>query len=392
MTWQPIDLATLEQKPPALPTIGGIIYPGLRHVFSGPPEAAKTWVVLAIALQHLRRNPGDTIIHIDFEMYAHRTRDRLQAMGATTPELTRFIHYEPETPADDTVISELVAAHQPTFAIIDAAAGAYTLQNLDDGKRLEVELFARTFIDPFRTRNVATILLDHVIKNQETRGQFAIGSERKIGSADVHLGFEKIVPFGRGRIGLAKIVRHKDRDGYLPAPTVGEFELKSDSEGTTVTWEIRLAIDTEDWKPTALMEKISRWLEEQTGPVSRAAVERAISGKAEYKRRALDELFAAGNITRDNTIRKPYRDHTDTSPPPPTSSLVPTSSLPRPDEPLATSSRSSPPSRGARRADEQTQPDEQGHLVPAETSPNGNSSNGDPGPDEPDLAAEDLTW
>jgi hypothetical protein len=35
--------------------------------------------------------------------------------------------------------------------------------------------------------------IDHLPKNRETRGKFAIASERKIGSCDVHPGFEMAV-------------------------------------------------------------------------------------------------------------------------------------------------------------------------------------------------------
>ena len=44
MTWEPVDLGKLGERPAILPTLGGvgIVYPGKRHQFSGPPESAKT--------------------------------------------------------------------------------------------------------------------------------------------------------------------------------------------------------------------------------------------------------------------------------------------------------------------------------------------------------------
>jgi hypothetical protein len=266
--WQPIDLAALQERPPVEPTIGGLVYPGRRHVFSGPPETAKTWVALILAAEVIRT--GGTALHIDFEMFAFETRDRLQGLGLTTEELWRFHHLEPETEANDGVVGELVDRYAPTLAIIDASAGAFTLQGLDDNKRADVEIFARSMIDPFRRREVATIVLDHVTKNSDSRGAFAIGSERKIGGADVHLGFETVVPFGRGRAGLVRITTHKDRFGFLPRPRAAELELRSDRTSHAVTWEFRVAADEPGesaggFRPSALMEKVSRYLQQHPG-------------------------------------------------------------------------------------------------------------------------------
>ena len=140
-------------------------------------------------------------MHVDFEMFAYETRDRLREMGATDEEMDRFLHIEPETEATEYMIGELVEFQRPTLAIIDAAAGIFALQGLDDNSRRDAEIFAQTVIEPFRARDVATVVLDHVVKNGDNRKGFAIGSERKVGGADVHLGFEAVVPFGRGRHG-----------------------------------------------------------------------------------------------------------------------------------------------------------------------------------------------
>lgn len=50
------------------------------------------------------------------------------------------------------------------------------------------------------------------------------------------------------------------------------------------------ATTNDGWKPTVLMEKVSRWLEEQDDWRSRNDVEKAKLGTAEYVRQAMDEL------------------------------------------------------------------------------------------------------
>src|SRR3954465_10608280 len=102
-----------------------------------------------------------------------------------------------------------------TLTIVDAAAGAYDVSGLDDNKRAEVERFGRTWIVPFWQAGGTTLLLDHVVKNSETRGRYAIGSERKLGQVDVHLGLEALTNISRGGHGLIRVTVHKDRPAHL---------------------------------------------------------------------------------------------------------------------------------------------------------------------------------
>jgi hypothetical protein len=304
LSWNVLDLAALEERPPVTPTIGGLIYPGRRHVFSGPPESAKTWAALALAVEEIRN--GGTVLHVDFEMFSYETRDRLRCLGVTDEEFQRFLHVEPEIPATETTIGELLEyVTAPTLAIIDAAAGAYSLQGLGDNDRRDVELFARTLIEPFRQREIATVVLDHVVKNAESRGAWMIGSERKAGAADVHLGFEPVTPFGRGRNGLIRIVTHKDRFGYLSRPRAAELELRSDPDTYQITWEFKPpAVPTEHspegpgngWRPTWIMGEIVRHLNEHPEPATRNAIAKEVRARRQYVLEAIDCLVHDGTL------------------------------------------------------------------------------------------------
>ncbi len=181
--------------------------------------------------------------------------------------------------------------------IIDAAAGAYDLQELDDNKRQDVERFTSIYVRDFWRAEIATIVLDHVIKNKEGRGSYAIGSERKVGGADVHLGFEAIVPIKRGSSGIYKITTHKDRGGWLERGRLADLHLKSDPATHRISWSLEQAEhvpDGEAWRPTHLMEAVSVYLEACPEAVSRKTIEENVTGKRDYIRKAIDSLVSDG--------------------------------------------------------------------------------------------------
>jgi hypothetical protein len=294
-----MNLGKLEERPKVQPTIGdvGLVYPGKRHLFSGPPEAVKTMAAYIVALQEVRA--GGRVILIDLEMGPWDARDRLRELGATETDFERIYYVEPETEATTETMLGLLQ-WKPTLVVIDAAAGAYTLQELDDYKRRDAEQWANLWVRPFWQNDVATITLDHVVKRAESRGSYAIGSERKAGGVDVHLGFETVIALRRGGRGLYKIHTHKDRLGYLSRPRAAELEIVSEAETHALTWTFRPAIadSGNGWRPTVLMEKVSRYLEGLSEPVSRNQVEANVTGAVEYVRQAIDELVA-GEYARE---------------------------------------------------------------------------------------------
>lgn len=299
-SWTPTNLNTLPDKPPVQPTLGGIgiVYPGKRHVFSGAPESAKTLAGYAILIQVVRA-PATAVL-IDFEMGGYDARARLRELGATTDEISRIHYLEPEQPATPPRINNLIKL-APSLVLIDAAAGAYDIQGLDDNQRKDVEKWASIYVRGFWRAGIATILIDHVVKNSENRGRFSIGSERKLGGADVHLGFETITPISRGTNGLYKIVTHKDRGGYLQRGALANLELVSHPDTHQISWTFKAAEHTPEdapFRPTTLMERISHWLQLQTEPVPRKAVEDGVKGKSnQAKKTAIDVLVREGFAT-----------------------------------------------------------------------------------------------
>ena len=331
--WQPLDLADPKYAAaPDPPAIHGMLYARKRHVLSGPPESAKTLIAYLLLLSAMR--DGWHVAIIDFEMGPTAARQLLHELGATQDELTDIYYVEPSAPPNEANYQALIG-HEIRLVLLDAAIGAYDAQGLDDNKRQDAEKFAGTWTAPLWQAEIATLLIDHVVKNVDGRGKYTIGSERKLGGADVHLGLEALKTLSRGGSGLIKVHVHKDRPGYMPRPSVAVLELASDPDTHHISWQIRdpHPVDEEGaFKPTIYMERVSRELEKHDDPLSRNQIEEAVQGKRDYVRDALDHLVADGYVSESVGPRNarmfasiaPYRKPPD--------DLAPTSPPPRPGE------------------------------------------------------------
>jgi hypothetical protein len=101
------------------------------------------------------------------------------------------------------------------------------------------------------------------------------------------------------------------------------FEFDSDPETHLIEWAFVPAPEVDDehqFRPTGLMEKVSRYLEMMLEPQSQRAVEREKFGKAEYVREALRILVAEGYVERTESGRgflhdsiTPYREENESA-------------------------------------------------------------------------------
>ncbi len=317
-SWLPLNLNDLPETPPVKPDLGdtSMVYPGKRHVFSGPPESAKTLAAYCILIQIARC--GGMGILIDFEMGGFDARKRLYELGASREEVDRILYIEPEVPANSERIGRLVAFN-PQLVVIDASAGVYSLEGLDDNKRLDVEKVATLYVKVFWRMGIASILIDHVVKDTETRGRYAIGSERKLGGADVHLGFDVVNAISRGTAGKYTITTHKDRGGFLKRGHLADLALDSDPETHNITWRFTEAVVTKDakghFRNTILMEKISDELRGVAEPLSKAEVKRRVGGNGDRCGKAIETLIDEGHLTTSDgprhsilvTLARPYK-------------------------------------------------------------------------------------
>ncbi len=191
---------------------------------------------------------------------------------------------------------ELLAAANSRLVVFDSFNATLNVQGLDPSSTLDVERFWRLAAPLSAEAGAAVALLDHVVKNREDRGRYAYGSERKQTGAEVHLGLTVVDHFGRGRTGRARLAVHKDRAGFHRANPPGIFTLASTAG--RVTWDLApdetIGADG-SFRPTGLMEKVSRHLELFAGePLSQKQIEENVQGKATFVRAAVDALVREG--------------------------------------------------------------------------------------------------
>jgi hypothetical protein len=324
-SWMPVDLYDWRDNPPPKPTLAGIGYPGMRHLVSGEPDSCKTWLVLCLALEEIRHDRS--VIYIDFENGPAIILDRLRSLPVDEETIqAQFLYLHPHEPIGTKGVlgdvEMMLAVARPSMCVLDSSAGALALHDCEPNSAKDVERFAQAVLDPLRSLGAATFLIDHVTKDRDTRGRFATGSERKLGVTDVHLGLETLVPFSRGRSGKVKIVNHKDRIGWLPPrQKIAEFDLTSDEETGVIAFTLELKTGDDEtgdggFRPTKLMERVSRALENYPGAMSKTQLREMVKGRDEYVLMAVDALHVDGYISIENgdrgarliTLERPYRE------------------------------------------------------------------------------------
>ncbi|WP_076260846.1 DnaB-like helicase N-terminal domain-containing protein [Intrasporangium flavum] len=311
-SWAPVDLADILrngevlEQPTELARNDGqcLLYPSAIHSISGEPESGKTWVALIAAAQSLRN--GEHVTYVDFEDRAGRVVPRLVHLGAPAEAIVELFHYIRPSQALDHAGRKLLDQYAATssLAVIDGVTEAMTMHGLslldnEDAARY-LDLLPRHLAD----HGPAVLQIDHVVKDSEKQGRWAIGAGHKLAGLDgAAYGVKVLEPFGRGKIGRAAIAVHKDRPGAVREIALGNAvaHLVIDSrDGTMAAWleEPSTMPKSADggMRPTHLMEKVSRYVEMTPG-ASRRQIEDGVQGKREYVRLAIDALVREGFLT-----------------------------------------------------------------------------------------------
>ena len=304
---------------PPMPTVltrsdgMGLLYPGRVHSLAGEPGSGKTWIGLLAVAQVIEA--GGIAVFIDYEDRLDTQIRRLVAMGVDparlTPDHFRYLTPTFAVKGGGLPINVLEATAGAHVAIIDSMgeALAHNLANQnDDG---EVAHWMATTARRLADGGAAVLILDHVTKDKEGRGRWAIGSQRKLAAIDGASFMVKVITAAsKDREGKLIISVSKDRGGNFQHGTnAAEVLITPTDTGTDVV--MTPPADTGDkFRPTTLMELVSRYLEDRFDPVNRETVKQSVKGNAAWKLNAINALINEGFVRDENhllTIVTPFR-------------------------------------------------------------------------------------
>lgn len=342
-TWAPVDLEPvlrgefLDPPPTMLLRTDGValFYDRSVHTISGESESGKTWLTLIAALQLIQNQ--QRVVFLDFEDRADRVIGRLMGLGATRDQIRdHFAYIRPDRPLDDDgrthLAPQLVGV---PLVIIDGVTEVMTLHGYDLNSNADAALFYGLLPRWIADQGPAVVMIDHVVKNADQQGRFAIGAQHKLAGIDGAAYTVKMIqPFGRGKRGLARVDVSKDRPGHVRGNAHGKViaEFTLDASGDALILVAHLmppgggngtGEDGTTFEPTGIMEKVSRYVEANPG-VARTVLENVINGRAKTIRTAVELLVTRNYIGTKVAPRgriehfsmKPYReDDTDTTDP-----------------------------------------------------------------------------
>lgn len=317
-TWAPVDLAPILDGDLTGPTATlctrrdgkHLLYPYAVHSVSGEPGSGKTWMALVAIAQEI--HDGHDVLMLDFEDRPQTIVARLKALGVPDQHIADHLRYiRPETALTPTSRTHLEhAATGTTIAVIDGITEAMTLHGLSLMDNEDVARWLALVPRLLADLGPAVLQVDHVVKNAENRGRYAIGGQHKLaGITGVAYKMLTIRSFGTGAHGHAKLVIDKDKHGDVGPNGVTAADLHLDAtatDGHLYAWLDTPEASTDEdghFRPTVLMERVSTFLLATPGAASLNEIKRGVKGKAESIAEAVDALIREGHIRVENGPR-----------------------------------------------------------------------------------------
>ncbi|MER5312907.1 AAA family ATPase [Streptomyces sp. NPDC002773] len=298
-TWRPRDLEDVLDGTytPPQPTIGarndgiGLFYPGRMHSVVGESEGGKTWFALMAVASELAA--GNAVVFLDFEDDAPGVVGRLLALGASVQDIRdRFAYIRPEEPLTIGInrleIGQALNDLRPTFVPVDGVTEGMAMHGMELKDNTDIAKFGRMLLRPIAEMGAAVATLDHVTKDREGRGRYAIGGVHKLNGINGAMYIlENRAPFGIGMTGKSTVRIAKDRPGQLRRHSLphssgmhwfADFVLKS-HDATFTEASLYPPVEQDGpFRPTEVMRKISAALAGATEPLNVRGIEARVGG------------------------------------------------------------------------------------------------------------------
>lgn len=329
-SWVSVDIHAIlsgDYRPPqptALARSDGpaLLYQGMTNALFGESESGKSWVALHACAQLLMAGRG--ALYIDFEASGPIILGRLAALGVPVELIVgHFAYISPDEPLAGRAVADLTREldrTQPELAVIDGVTGAMGLHGWSPLDNADAERFDRTLPRPLADAGPAVVMVDHIPKARDgVDNKYAMGAQHKRAAiTGAAYRVDLIAPLAPGRVGKLKLTISKDRHGAVRAqhPTMGGAFVLDSSDAQKPRARLDAPPDADKpFRPTHLMEKVSRLLEGTSGPLPKSAVTKAVTGKDRVILQAIEALAADGYIVVKTvgsalmcTSVRPYRD------------------------------------------------------------------------------------
>jgi hypothetical protein len=319
-SWQSIDLSGLddeEEEPPVfMPRSDGaicLLYRGLIHSIHGESESGKSWIAQAETVRLIKQ--GEHVLFLDFENDAKKVRFRFLALGATKGELKLVDYRNPDAkPLYGGKWWTHMFSGKFAMIVLDGVTDALGVFSMGTKDNDEISTFLRKFPRALARRtNAAVVLIDHVVKDKDSRGRWAIGGQSKMAGLDgAAYVVETKEQMGRGRIGVLDVWVGKDKSGFVRgvagdmdrnrlAP-IATFVLDSSAkeDGSVVTARLDPPGgdpfgDVDEFDPGVDL-KVLRVLESAQEGLSRNKVVEAVDAKKDSVIETLRDLVSRGLV------------------------------------------------------------------------------------------------
>jgi hypothetical protein len=316
-SWSPVQIAGMDLTHMTEPTLlqrgdgVPILYAGSIHTFAGESEGGKTWLALEAIRQELLA--GNAAAMLDFEDRPQRIVRRLIELGVPREVVEDLFRYvRPDGALTLATTPHLLKAVQgTTLCVIDGVTEAMTMHGMSLEDNEDSARFLSLLPRRIANEGPAVVQIDHVVKDEEKRGRYALGAGHKLAGIDgAQYKIITVAPFGKGKRGVSNVIVDKDREGSVRERTigikVGELILDSsaDPRRPDERGPLRLTFDapnpgerTQDgrFRPTHIMEEISKYL--WVAPdLSQNDIVKNLPFKADHVRKALRQLIDEGYV------------------------------------------------------------------------------------------------
>lgn len=306
--WAPIDLVgiargiregTHERTVPTVLEVEGhlpLFYPGRINQLFGESGGGKSWLGLAAIASVVIG--GGRAGYVDWEDNPVGMAERLVDLGLSDDEIGRVEYRNPSGAISSGV--ERFSGHYDVI-VVDSTGEAMAAGGVDSNADQEV---AQWFAIVKRLGRLdgspAVIVIDHVPKDTEAPKSYAIGSQRKRAAVTgAAYRVDTLKEPSRGKDGKLKLTVAKDRHGNRPKGAIAaEVHMLAGEDGS-----LRIVLQPSDatlaaergekFRPTVLMERVSRYLESVPN-ASQRAICKAVAGNTNHLRTAIECLVEDG--------------------------------------------------------------------------------------------------